>query len=289
VAVIKQRFHRAAVGPFALVAAVFILLLESPTVSAQADGTVVWILVVKEHGVGSPTLVQPYLDRFVAIAAEQNDWDEAKGRYYNNRNAAEAFIQTHHPHYGIFSLPVFLTLREKYKLEVLGQVAVSLAGGRQYYLISKSAADLAGCKGKTVASDHTDDRRFVEDVVAGGNFTLADFTVLQTQRPLQTITKVLDGQAACALIDDAQLAELRHLDGADGLHPVWKSAELPPMVVTAFPTAPADERKRFQEHLANLCDNNGQSVCTKVGIVSLKAASATDYAAVVAAFRNSRP
>jgi len=50
---------RTAVGPFALVAAPFILLLESPTVSAQADTAVVWILVVKEHGVGSPTLVQP--------------------------------------------------------------------------------------------------------------------------------------------------------------------------------------------------------------------------------------
>ena len=258
--------------------------LESPTVSAQADTAVVWILVVKEHGVGSPTLAQPYLDRFVAIAAEENGWADAKGQYYNNRSAAEAFIQAHHPHYGIFSLPVFLALRAKYKLEVIGQVAVSLAGGRQYYLISKSAADLAGCKGKTVASDHTDDTRFIERVVAGGRFTLADFTVVQTQRPLQTTKKVISGEAACALIDDAQLAELPHLEGADGLRTVWKSAELPPMVVTAFPAAPEAERKRFQEHLANLCDNEGQSACAEVGIVSLKAASATDYAAVVAAY-----
>ena len=283
-AVSKQRLRRAAVGPFGFVAAVFILLLESPTVSAQADTAAVWILVVKEHGVGSPSLVQPYLDRFVAIAAEQNGWADAKGQYYNNRSAAEAFIQAHHPHYGIFSLPAFLALREKYKLRVIGQVAVSLAGGRQYYLISKSATDLAGCKGKTVVSDHTDDRRFIERVVAGARFTLADFTVVQTQRPLQTITKVLDGEAACALIDDAQLAELPHLDGAEGLHTAWKSAELPPMVVTAFPAAPADERKRFQEHLATLCDNDAQGACAEVGIVSLKAASATDYAAVVAAY-----
>jgi hypothetical protein len=34
----------------ALVAAVFILLMESPTVSAQADTAVVWILVVKIKG-----------------------------------------------------------------------------------------------------------------------------------------------------------------------------------------------------------------------------------------------
>ena len=275
---------RTAVGPFALVAAASMLLLESPTVSAQADTAVVWILVVKEHGVGSPTLAQPYLDRFVAIAAEQNGWADAKGQYYNNRGAAEAFIQAHQPHYGIFSLPAFVALRAKYKLEVIGQVAVSLAGGRQYYLISKSAADLAGCKGKTVASDHTDDMRFIERVVGDGSFTLADFTLVQTQRPLQTTKKAINGKAVCALIDDAQFEELPHLEGAGGLRTVWKSAELPPMVVTAFPAAPEAERQRFQEHLSELCDNEGQSACAEVGIVSLKAASATDYAAVVAAY-----
>lgn len=259
-------------------------LLKAALVTAQADPATVWLLVVKEHGVGSPTLVQPYLDRFVAIAAEQNGWTNAKGQYYNNRRAAEAFIRTHHPHYGIFSLPAFLALQATYKLDVIGQVAVSLAGGRQYSLISKSAADLAGCKGKTVASDHTDDPRFVERVVAGRQFTLADFTVIQTQRPLQTIKKVFNGEATCALIDDAQLKEMSHLEGGDGLRTVWQSAELPPMVVTAFPAGSADERQRFQKNLATLCDNEAQSVCAEVGIVSLKAASAADYAAIVAAY-----
>lgn len=275
---------RTTAGAFALAVAAVALLQELATVSARADPAVVWILVVKEHGVGSPTLVQPYLDRFVAIAAEQNGWADAKGQYYNNRSAAEAFVEVHHPHYGIFSLPVFLALRAKYKLEVIGQVAVSLVGGRRYYLISKSVPDLSGCKGKTVVSDHADDPRFIERVVAGGGFTLADFTVVQTQRPLQTIKTLINGEVACALIDDAQLAELSHLEGTAGIRPLWQSAELPPMVVTAFPTAPEAERQRFQEHLADLCGNQGQSACAEVGIVSLKAARATDYAAVVTAY-----
>jgi hypothetical protein len=275
---------RMVVGPFALVAAASVFLLQAGPVTAQADSAVVWILVVKEHGVASPTSVQPYLDRFVAIAAERNGWADAKGQYYNNRSAAEAFIQTHHPHYGIFSLPAFLALQARYKLEVIGQVAVSLAGGRQYYLISKSAADLAECKGRVVASDHLDDARFIERVVAGRNFTLADFTVGHTQRPLQTIKKVINGEAACALVDDAQFAELPHLEGADGLHAVWQSATLPPMVVSAFPAASADERQRFQENLAKLCEKEAQSTCAEVGIVSLEAATASAYAAVIAAY-----
>lgn len=273
---------RRGVSSLALFSAGFLVLWKPPLISAQADTTN--ILVLKEHGVGSPSLAQPYLDRFVAIAAEENAWDGAKGQYFNDRGAAEAFIQTQHPHYGIFSLPAFLALRPKYKLDVIGQVTVSLAGGRQYYLISKSAADLAGCKGKTLASDHADDPRFIEHVVARGAFTLADFTVVPTQRPLQTTKKVISGEAVCALIDDAQLAELPHLEGADGLRTAWKSAELPPMVVAAFPAAPEAERQRFQEHLADLCDKEGQSACAEVGIVSLKAAGAADYAAVVRAY-----
>ncbi|MFN8625032.1 MAG: hypothetical protein U0587_03455 [Candidatus Binatia bacterium] len=275
---------RTAIRSFAWLAAA--LGLQVPTLAGplRADPATVGILVVKEHGVSSPSLVQPHLDRFVAIAAKQNDWADAKGQYYNNRSAAEAFIDTQHPHYGIFSLPAFLAMREKYRLDVVGQVAVALAGGRQYFLISKTATDLAGCKGKAVASDHTDDKRFIERVVAGGTFTLADFTMVHTQRPLQTIKKVMANEAACALIDDAQLAELSHLEGADGIRPVWKSAELPPMVVTAFPAAPAAERARFQDNLARLCENDAQSACTEVGIVALKAAGASDYAALVTAY-----
>ena len=56
------------------------------------------------------------------------------------------------------------------------------------------------------------------------------------------------------------------------------------MVVAAFPAAPDAERKQFQEHLVTLCNNEAQSICAEVGIVSLKAADAKDYAAVVAAY-----
>lgn len=277
---------RRAFGPLLLAAAVC-MRLGSPPVKASADTAGVEILVVKEHGVGSPTLVQPYLDRFVKIAAEENGWSAATGQYYNSRAAAAAFIDTHHPHYGIFSLGAFLALRRKYPLQVIGEVAVSLAGGRQYYLISKQAADLGGCEGATLASDHLDDqddRRFIERVVARGRFRLADFKLMLTQRPLQTIKRVMTGEAVCALIDDAQRAELPYIDGVDGVHPVWQSARLPPMVVAAFAAAPPAERARFREHLADLCKKEGQSACAEVGIVSLEAADGSDYAAVIAAY-----
>jgi hypothetical protein len=265
-------------------AALLFAALSLVGAALAADTPKVGILVLKEHGVGSPSLAQPYLDRFVALAAEQNDWQDAKGVYYTNRSNAESFIQEQKPHYAILSLAPFLALKDKYHLEVIGQVAVSLVGGKQYYLISKRATNLADCKGKTLATDHADDVRFIDKVVSGRKFKLSDFTLVSTQRPLQTIKKVIAGETYCALVDDAQLTELSHIEGADGIRKVWSSEELPPMVVVAFPNAPADERTRFQANLGKVCDADGRTACAEVGIVSLRAATAGDYGAVLAAY-----
>ena len=114
-----------------------------------------------------------------------------------SREAAETQIHTVDPHYGIMSLAAFLALGPKHKLDVIGQAEVAQAGGREYHIISKNQADLAGCKGKTLASDHADDRKFIDKVVAGGKFTLADFTLVETKRPVQTLKKVTGGEAEC--------------------------------------------------------------------------------------------
>jgi len=257
--------------------------LAQPAAQASLAETIS-IVVLKEHGVGSAALAQPYLDRFVASVAQKNQWPSANGQYVTSRNAASAIIDSQHSHYAILSLGAFLGLRGKYHYDVVGQVSVTLAGGRRYFLISKSASDLAGCRGKTLASDHTDDPPFIEKVVFGGALKLSDFQLIQTQRPLQTITKVVGGQAVCALIDDAQLAELPHLEGAQDLRQVWKSNELPPMPVVAFPNASKAERVRFQESLPTLCHNGGESACAEVGIVDLRATGDADYKAVIDAY-----
>ena len=75
-----------------------------------------------------------------------------------------------------------LDFRARYNLEVIGKVDVSLVGGQQYSLISRSATDLAGCKGKPLASDHATDPRFLEKVVARGAFVLADAGLLDGRR-----------------------------------------------------------------------------------------------------------
>jgi hypothetical protein len=252
--------------------------------ATRADGPAVAIVVLKEHGVGNQSLAQPYLDKMVGLAAKQNGWREGNGKYFTSRKSAEGFIVSDKPHYGILSLPAFLALRDRHHFDVIGRVTVSLAGGRRYFLISKRASDLAGCKGKPLASDHADDERFIDKIVFGSQAALTDFKLVPTQRPLQTIKAVVGGDAVCALIDDAQLDQLNHLESKDGVRSVWQSNELPPMPVVAFPAAPKAERDAFKSKLGAVCSGDGNAACEEVGIDDLTAAEAAEYAPIVRAY-----
>lgn len=260
------------------------LAVSAPRSAAAGDGSV-GVLVLKEHGVGSAAQAQPYVDKFVALAAKQNGWPASKAQFHTTRSGAEGFVQAEKPHYGILSLAAFLGLKEKHKLDVIGQVAVARAGGQQYFVVSKTAGDLAGCKGKRLATDHADDVKFIEQVVGGGKLKLSEFTLVATTRPLQGIKKVAGGEAECSLVDDAQLAELAHLEGADGIRSIWESPKLPPMVVVAFPSAPAAERKTFQASFGKLCEGDGKTACAEVGIQSFRAAADSDYSTVISAYK----
>ena len=216
------------------------------------------ILVLKEHGVGGASLAQSYVDRFIALAASQYGWSDAHGQYFTTRAGAESYIRDEKPRYGILSLAAFLAFRKKYDLEVLGNAVVSRAGGQQYFLISKTAADFKACLGQTMATDHADDPRFIERVVSGKQFVLGDFQLIETQRPLQALKKVLTGEVVCALVDDQQMAELPHIEGAEGIRSVWESAKLPSMTLVAFGTTPAADRKKFKDGLARVCAGEGK-------------------------------
>ena len=158
------------------------------------------------------------------------------------------------------------------------------AGGRQYFLVSKSATNLAGCKGKPLASDHLDDTKFVEGVVAGGDFKMADFEVVKTRRPVQTLKKVLRDEATCALVDDAQLASLGKLEGGSAVKSVWSSKKLPPMVVVAFGHVAGAAKTNFSASLGAICVGTGRGACAEAGISALRPATDASYNKVVKAY-----
>ncbi|MCB9568466.1 MAG: hypothetical protein H6710_14845 [Myxococcales bacterium] len=253
--------------------------------ASPADaGESVNILVLRENGVGTAAQAQPYVDSLVAHVGRINKWAAASGKYVTTRTAAESYMHESFPHYGFMSLGAFLGLRGRHQLEVIGSIEVAQAGGREYHVVSVKQSGVDGCKGKSLATDHGSDTRFVDNVVAGGAFKLADFTLVSTRRPIQTLKSVINGEAECALIDDAQLAALSGVEGGGAVKSVWKSKTLPPMVAVAVPTAPADERKAFVGSLSKICAGEGAASCKEVGIASLKAASESDYREVITAY-----
>jgi len=242
------------------------------------------VLVLRENAVGSSAQAQPYLDKLLSVAARMNDWPAAEGKYMTRRDSAETYIAQEKPHFGILSLGAFLAMRKSHGLTVIGQVSVEAGGGRQYFLVSKSAGSLGQCKGKKLASDHLEDSRFIEAVVAAGAFRLAEFELVATSRPVQTLKAAIRAEAECALIDDAQMSAAGKVEQGDSLKAVWKSRMLPPMPVVAFPDAGGQRVAAFKKSLATLCKDEGKEACRSVGIDSLTAADGSAYASLQAAY-----
>lgn len=279
---------RSALARIAPAAAAAICLSTVTDPSSAEGGGTVHILVIKEQGVGSAAQAQPFVDKFVKIAKEKNGWSSAKGTYLTDRKAAEKLLDAEKPQLGFLDLPSYLALKESRSIETIGQITVSRAGGQQYFLVSKSAADLAGCKGAKVATELANDSKFVDRVVSGGAFKLADFTVEATKRPLQGPKMVVKDEAKCALVDDAVLAELASMDGGADLKTVWKSEKLPPMAVVAFGDASKSVKDGFKKSLSSLCEGDGKTVCGEIGIKSIAPASDDAYAQILAAYKKDK-
>lgn len=250
---------------------------------AEAADTIK-VVVVRENAVGSAAQAQPHLDNLLNRIAHSLGWQSVEGKYFNRRKKAMSYIEKERPHFGILSLSTYLGLKDQYRLKVIGQVRLSVPGGSQYFVVGKDAKSLDDCKRQVLASNHLGDPKFIETVVAGNAFKLSDFISLQTNRPIQTIKAVIRDRAKCALLDDAQFNELSSLQGGSDLKVAWKSQKLPPMPVVAFAPADREEQKRFRNVLSHLCQKANRELCSKMGISSLRIASDSDYAKVVAVY-----
>lgn len=240
-------------------------------------------VVLREYGAGTPSRAQPYLDQLLAVVAKQNQWPKVSGRYFAERAPALDYVHQEKPDFGIFSLPAFLSLKSSLGLSVVGEVISPKAGGTKYFVVSKHASALDGCKSHPLATTFATDAPFIERVVAHGAFKLSDFTLVGAHRPLEPLKQVLRDEAECALIDDAQLEAARHIEQGSELKPVWQSAELPGMAVVSFARADAAAVAAFKRTLGGLC-SSAVEACATVGIEQIKPAGDERYRAVLDAY-----
>lgn len=253
--------------------------------AAVADPTAaVGFVVVREAGSGSASAAQSYLDSLLASVARTNGWASASGKYFTKRSKAKAFIEETKPSFGFLSFGAYLGLRKAFGLTPIAVADATAAGGAQYFVISKNQLTLDGCKGKTLATNHSRDERFVDRIVSGDAFDLADFQVVETTRPVQTIKAVIDGEAECALVDDSQVLAMGQVDGGLLLHPLWSSEKLPAVVVVSFGTAPAEQVQSFTTNIEAICEGDGKGACDAAGLKAPRRIEAGAFAAQQTAY-----
>lgn len=262
-------------------------LVALPSVAhAEAEEKVstpeVNMVVLRENATGSASAAQRYIDDLVDAIAKAAGWSSAKGKYFTRRSSAQTFIRDTKPSFGILSLSAYLAMKDSHDLVALGKADIQNGGGHQFFVISKNQLSLDGCKSKSLGTNH-EDAKFIDNIVSKDAFDLSDFEVEDTRRPVKTLKSVIAGDVECALIDDAQLMELQHLEGGLEVHPVWSSETLPPMVVTAFPTAADDERKAFSGLLDTVCGAEGKAACESTSM-KLEATTPTAFAAYEKAY-----
>jgi hypothetical protein len=245
-------------------------------------------MVLREHGAGTASRAQPFLDQLLEVVAAQNHWPKVVGRYFSERAPALDFVRQEKPEYGIVSLAAFLALKQSLSLAVIGEVIAPKAGNGQYFLVSRQAGAVDTCKGRRVSTTFASDPKFIDRVVAGGAFRLADFSVVDARRPLEPLKQVLRAEADCALIDDAQLESTQHIEQGAELKVVWRSAQLPGMAVVAFPRADAAVTRDFKQSLGSLCVKAKQA-CASVGIERIDASDESRYRGALDAYAKSAP
>jgi hypothetical protein len=274
----KSLAARLAVATLAVAAATTGMTTSRSAAAAPATSGEVSMLILRENGVGSSARAQKFIDDLMVSFARVNGWSSASGKYHTTRQGAEAYIAASKPSYGFFSLGAYLALRDDHKLTPLGKSSIAGGGGEQYYIVSKIAASLEQCKGKSLATNHGDDAKFVDKVLFDGKMSLSDFEVVQTRRPLQTLKKVTRDEATCALVDDAQMAALADVDDGSSVKPVWFSKHFPAVIVAAFPNA--SDSKGFAAKLPDVCEGEGKAACDGAGVRNLATLGASDLSAL---------
>lgn len=165
------------------------------------------LVFVKPGGPGSTEKAQQVMDDFAAALGIEG----AAATYFNETEAALAFIDEQQPAFGIVSLDFFLSQRKKLKLEPL---ALTRPGGRttqRWSLLvpADSTLTLDGLAGKRVAGTGLGDDRFVSAVLLGGRYDAArELKLVRSRSPLRAIRAVLRGKADALLLDQ---------DGAESL------------------------------------------------------------------------
>lgn len=247
--------------------------------------------VIYAPGFGaSASQAKPYLDKFSALLDKRLGW-KAPGAalaFLDDAKAVADYIEKQKPGYGLLPPSFYLDLAcRKVPMTplaaVVGLSSTSSSSGRYHVVVKEGgAADLSALKGKVLASNHLQDKRFVSQVVFAGKLDAEkDFVLKPTNSPIAPFRWVDQGQADAALVDDAQLAHMKKLPFGQSLKAVFSSDELPPFPIVSFDkVTKAPDRAALKKAITEMCaSDDGQPICKEMQVTRFESVDPKAFAA----------
>lgn len=222
---------------------------------------------------GDSAQAQPYVDKLAGHLETTLGWPakSVKGTFFSSKKEATAGVAQTQPGFGFIEPTLYYELREAQKLSPLAGVQSAELNTTKLHVVVKNPAykSLDDLKGKKVHTTLADYPRYLGNVILGGKGP-ADklFELKQIGAVTKGARAVLRGDADATLLDDAQLAEMKKLEGGAELRSIYESKPLPPLVVVAFGPALTDaEKKNLTKVLLEMCGTaKGGEVCKEMRI-----------------------
>lgn len=250
-------------------AAVCALAFTFLTSLASADD-VFDLVVVYPGGPNPGSSQQNVIDDFVSRLTGELSLT-LKGTYFNDTEAAAAFLADHPNSFVFGSTGFFLAQREA--LSLVPELTVILPDGHpeQYFLVSRKGAfsDLASMKGKSISgSPLYESSSFLDQIVFAGKATVSEFELQPTNRPLSALRKLTSGDLDGVLLGAPQYHSLSGLPLADELDTVFASE---PIASVGFMRTDNESTAKVAAHLTEALiqlsqTSEGAEACKGFGV-----------------------
>src|SRR5579871_1246432 len=224
---------------------------------------------------GTAEQAKPFLERFFRYVEKPMGWTSggAQGEYFDQPADAEKYIREKQPGFGLVSPGLFVQLScgKDAPEPLVATVGIGgLPNPHRFHVIVKkgsAAKKLADLKGKKLSSNHLHDLKFVSRVILGGDVDAEKFfQLVPTNSPIKPFKAVDRGEADAALVDEAQLANIKKTAIGDSFEVVYTSQPLPTFPVVAFKQVLPAEREKMKKTLLGMClAPPGSEVCKALG------------------------
>lgn len=225
---------------------------------------------------GTKELATPYLTQFAQHVSAECGWPNQSMRpdFLITPNEVLDVLAKRKPDFAVLEPFLFYELQRAHKLKNIQPVATVVSKElvyKQLYLVvsSPSLQTLADLRGKKIASSLKAFSTYLNEVVFENKLNVEnDLQIVPVRNLTKAIRWVVEGKVDGVLIDELQQRHMKEIQGGSGLRAIYKTKELPPMVVIAFTSQmKTPDRNCLSRTLSNMCTSiKGTPLCKEMRI-----------------------